>query len=101
MDNKIKKLTKEQQRAKRIIDSLTKYMETYSNQQGYLYYSDETIINDVLYGLGIALNRKEYEWSPGFAKFKQKLIKHLFPKVNFTNRAEEIYNLLFPTDKGK
>jgi hypothetical protein len=61
---------------KKATESLQKYMATYDNQYGYEDYSEETFIDDVLYGLGRALDKK-YQWSPGFSKFKEKLLKHL------------------------
>lgn len=56
---------------------LTRYMQTYDQQYGHLDYPDETIINDVLYGLGVALDEKEYKYGDGFEKFKERLREHL------------------------
>jgi hypothetical protein len=64
-------MTKSQKRVKLIIEKFQKYINTYSDQLGYLDYSDDTIIYDVLYGLGIALNEKEYKYKSGFDKFKK------------------------------
>ena len=72
-----KKLNKKQQRVKEIIEKLQHYMATYSDQRGYLDYSDETIIDDVLYGLGIALDEKAHSFFDGYNVFKDKLIKHI------------------------
>jgi hypothetical protein len=68
--------TPEQKRVGRAIKKLTKYMVTYPRQSGYLDYTDETIINDVLYGLGIALDDK-YRFANGFEEFKNVLREHL------------------------
>jgi hypothetical protein len=70
-------MTKSQKRVKLIIEKLQKYINTYSDQLGYLDYSDDTIIYDVLYGLGIALNEKEYKYAMGFNKFKRFLYKYI------------------------
>jgi hypothetical protein len=69
--------TPEQKRVGRAIKSLTKYMVTYPKQHGYLDYNDETIINDVLYGLGRALDPEKYQFANGFDLFKEVLRKHL------------------------
>ena len=71
------KLTPEQKRVKKAIASLTKYMVTYKNQFGYLNYRDETIIEDVIYGLGIALAPDKYRFASGLDEFKKVLREHL------------------------
>jgi hypothetical protein len=55
---------------------LTKFMATYDQQHGYQDYSDETYINDVLYGLGVSLS-DEYQFAGGFRKWRAKLLEHL------------------------
>lgn len=69
-------LTKKQRRVRRIVRELQKYMNTYDKQASYLDYTDETIINDVLYGLGIALDKKN-RFADGFNRFKGRLQKHI------------------------
>lgn len=66
-----------QKRMEKAVKYLQHYMATYSNQECYRDYSEETLIDDVLYGLGVALGRKRYSFAPGFEKFKARLIKHL------------------------
>ena len=73
----MEKLTERQEKVKASIDYLIKYMETYPSQYSYLDYSDKTIIDDVLYGLGIALGGSKYKFAQGFAKFKDVLRDHL------------------------
>lgn len=70
------KLRPEQKRARNVVASLQMYIGTYTDQPGYLDYPDITIINDVIYGLGLALNRQEYTGPDGFTKFK-RLLKEL------------------------
>lgn len=70
------RLTPKQKRMKRAIESMTEYMATYSGQYACFDYSDDTFIDDVLYGLGVALDKK-HEFADGFEKFKQVLRKHL------------------------
>ena len=72
-----KRLTKKQLRVKKAIARLTDYMVTYDKQICYLDYDDETIIADVVYGLGIALDDKQYSMSDGFKRFKAVLKKYL------------------------
>lgn len=70
-------MTKEQERVKKAIEYLIHYMDTYPLQYGYQDYSDEIIIDDVLYGLGVALNGEEFQYAQGFQKFKQYLLAHI------------------------
>lgn len=55
---------------------LAGYMANYAKQTGYEDYRDETLIDDVLYGLGAALG-DEYRFASGFELFKAKLCAHL------------------------
>lgn len=59
------------------VSSLQTYMAKYDEQPGYQHYSDETFINDVLYGLGIALDPSKFQYADGFDKFKERLRAHL------------------------
>lgn len=65
---------------KQAIEYLTKYMATYDKQAGYLDYADTTIIDDVLYGLGVAIGGREYQMANGYAKFRKRLAEHLANK---------------------
>lgn len=65
-----------QNKIKKTIEYLQKYINTYDEQFEHVDYSDETIIDDVLYGLGVALDDK-YEFANGFDEFKERLKKHL------------------------
>ena len=70
-------MTSKQKRMKKAVEYLQNYMNTYSSQVGYLDYADETLIDDVLYGLGVALGPKRYAFAHGFSKFKARLLDHL------------------------
>ena len=59
------------------VSRLQAFMNTYPEQTGYLDYEDVTYINDVLYGLGLSLDREKYYGAHGFEKFKQFLREHL------------------------
>ena len=67
---------KRRERMKQIVAYLRGYMNTYDQQPEYLDYPPETLVNDVLYGLGVALS-DEYKYGEGFEKFKSKLLDHL------------------------
>ena len=56
---------------------LTNYMTAYDRQREYENYSEKTFIDDVLYGLGMALDVKEHYAAAGYEAFKEKLRKHL------------------------
>ena len=65
-------------RVRNAVEYLKDYIGTYDElQPGYEDFSDETIINDLLYGLGVALQPDEYRFAGGFDKFKEVLRKHL------------------------
>ena len=74
------KLTKKQRRMKKAVEYLQEYMGTYDLQMGYLDYSDETLIDDVLYGLGVSLSPDKHQFANGYDKFKERLRKHLGSK---------------------
>ena len=60
-----------------MVQYLKRYIDTYDNQYGYQNYSDTTLIDDILYGLGVALNPEKHQFADGFDTFKNKLIEHL------------------------
>jgi hypothetical protein len=76
-----KKLTPRQRRIQKAITYLRDYMVSYDKQYGCLDYSDETFIDDVLYGLGEALDKDKYEFAGGFAMFKKRLRLHLLERA--------------------
>lgn len=59
-----------------IVASLKGYISTYDKQQGYEEYSDEILIEDMLYGIGTALS-EDYKYRNGYIDFKKRLIKLL------------------------
>jgi len=70
-------------RMKTTVAYLQNYMSTYSDQTGYEDYSDETLINDVLYGLGMAIDPENNQRANGFLRFKDILIEHLVGKPKY------------------
>lgn len=70
---KPKKCPKE--RMRRIVKDMQEYIDTYSSQRGYERHSDETFVNDMLYGIGISINKQDFGFAGGFRRFKEKLKK--------------------------
>ena len=66
----------EQKPMKQSVQELTKYMETYPNQYGYESWPVDTLIDDVLYGLGVSIS-DEYRFADGYDKFKKLLLDRL------------------------
>ena len=62
---------------KRMVARLKKYMDTYDSQSGYLNYSDKTFIEDVIYGLALAMGPKKFQFAQGQRKFKKFLAQYL------------------------
>lgn len=73
------KLTQDQKRMRDAVRRLRKYVNTYHRQLGYTDYTDYTFIEDILYGLGIALD-DAHAFASGFDRFKTKLRQHLGPE---------------------
>jgi len=61
---------------KDIANYLAHYWGTYSHQGGVSTYMQKTILDDLLYGVGAAINRK-YSFAQGYDRFKEDLLKHL------------------------
>ncbi len=72
-----KRLTAKQKRMQGAIRYLRDYMATYEAQAGCLNYTDKTLIDDVLYGLGVALDPRLYQYASGYSAWKEKLREHL------------------------
>lgn len=71
------KLTPERQRMRRIVENFQHYVATYSKQEHFDSYSDTIFIDDMLYGIGIAIDKAHYEFADGFAKFKEVIRERL------------------------
>lgn len=52
------------------------YVSTYDKQPAYEEYTKSIYLNDMLYGLGITMD-KSYEFADGFNQFKKDLIEFL------------------------
>lgn len=94
-------LNPKQQRVKDIITDLKDYMNTYPNQMAYFDYADETIIDDVIYGLGIALDKDGHSMRDGFEKFKKKLVEHIIGPNNKVVGVESDETITIPVETLK
>ena len=81
-------MNKQQKRMDQIVGDFQEYVETYSNQRSWRDYSDTIFIDDMLYGIGIALDRPEHEFANGYDTWRQKLRKHLNPVLGLQRSKE-------------
>lgn len=68
------KLTRKQKRMRDMVERMRAYMNSYVDQYGYMDYTDDTFIDDVLYGLGISIDAKKYYAASGFEQFKDDIL---------------------------
>jgi len=66
-----------QDRMDKIVSYFQNYVATYSDQQNYKTYSDRIFIDDMLYGIGIAINKNKYQNAVGYRLWKKELIKYM------------------------
>lgn len=71
------RLNKQQKRMKAMVQNLQKYVVTYHKQAGYLEYTDTIFIDDMLYGIGIALEPDLHSFANGYEIWKAKLREHI------------------------
>jgi len=60
-----------------VIAAMKHYIDTYQDQLGWKQYSKETMLADLVYGIGIAMDRDKYEFADGYNEFKKDLIEFL------------------------
>lgn len=73
----MKDMTTKQKRVKEIIEKFKNYLDKYTEEDYYLYKKDEVIMDDMLYGLGLAFDSKEYSCAGGYERFKAVLEEHI------------------------
>ncbi|MGM1289590.1 hypothetical protein, partial [Escherichia coli] len=56
---------RQRKRMAAIVVEFQKYVATYSDQQCYQDYSDRTFIEDMLYGIGVAIDRERFRAADG------------------------------------
>ncbi|MEZ0155236.1 MAG: hypothetical protein AB9Q22_10105 [Candidatus Reddybacter sp.] len=69
------------------VDALQAYWASYDKQPGYENYSRRTLIDDALYGLGIAIDKDQFKEAPGYDKFKALLREHLMAEQSLDTGA--------------
>lgn len=69
---------------KAVANHLANYWSTYNDQLHVENYSAKTVLNDGLYGLGIAMS-EEYQCADGFQKFMRDLQRYLDEEVKPCN----------------
>jgi hypothetical protein len=62
--------TQRQKRMQRVVADFQKYVATYDSEVYSKDYADKTFVNDMLYGIGVALDPEKYKGATGFEKFK-------------------------------
>lgn len=67
-------MAKKRSESKFDLEKFRKYVNTYDKEKHGLH-MDNTIVKDMVYGIGIALNEKEYSMADGFKKFIKHLVK--------------------------
>lgn len=66
------RLSAKKKRVRKIVEGYQEYVRTYSSQTFFDTYTDSILIDDFLYGLGIAFG-EQYRGASGFEKFKAVL----------------------------
>ena len=67
---------KTKDKIRKAVTYLQAYIAAYDKQVHYEKYSEETLIDDVLYALGAALD-PSYKYANGYERFKERLMIHL------------------------
>lgn len=63
-----------------IVVDLQRYISGYVKNEHFSDYSDETFLDDIIYGLGTAYSQKN-EYAQGALKFRKELHKHLTKRI--------------------
>lgn len=68
-------LSRKQKRMRTIVARFQEYVRTYSDQAHYDQYRDQTFMDDMIYGIGIAMEPEKWRQGQGFDAFKAELVK--------------------------
>jgi hypothetical protein len=71
------KLTRKQKRMRDIVQRMTEYMTTYTSQYKWVDYSDRCFLDDMFYGVAIALDPERYRAGDGYELFREEIMKPL------------------------
>lgn len=75
------------------IKELQQYIKTYNKQYEWEQYQEKTVIDDILYGLGIAIDKQIYSGANGFKEFKHFLLLYLLTEMTITQIIGLLYSL--------
>lgn len=73
------------------IDYLQRYMNTYTDQPYYTEYSRDIVLDDILYGLGIALGGERFKYARGYDAWKRLLHERLRDDKSIDFLLEKYY----------
>jgi hypothetical protein len=90
--SKLRAQAKARKRMAGIVASLQAYVGSYDKQSGYTDYTDKTLIDDMLYGLGLAMDPKAHNGADGYEAFREVLQRHLVAESGM-KLAEQCYRL--------
>lgn len=62
---------------KKATEKLNHFVGTYSKQPNYTQYSNQTFLNDMLYGIGISIDEDKYFAAQGYTEFLKLLQSHI------------------------
>jgi hypothetical protein len=68
-DIEIAKKISKKNKSKFDMKKFKEYVKTYDAKKNGLD-NDDTIVKDMIYGIGLCLNKKEFQYADGFSKFK-------------------------------
>lgn len=83
---------KRRERMRGIVERFQKYVASYSDQLSYEEYSDDMFIQDMVYGIGIALDPEGHAYANGYRAWRIKLRKMLSdvpPTLGDIKKAEK------------
>lgn len=81
-NKKLDSMTDIERKLFKTIEQFKHYINTYDCQYEYTKYSTTTFIEDVIYGLGMTLDKDKYRFATGLTKFKKVLMDHIKPFVS-------------------
>ena len=61
----------------KVIAAMKEFIDTYPDQIGWQEYTKDTVLNDLIYGIGVAIDHDKYSFAMGYRYFKKDLIKFL------------------------
>jgi hypothetical protein len=71
------RLTRHQRQMKRIIDAFASYAASYAEEPYSTSYGLDVFIDDMLFGIGQAIDPEVYGDAAGYWRFRARLLRHL------------------------